>query len=219
MLRRPISRQNSLKLPGRSGIVAAKIASRRSPSSARSATKRSRSKLTFAPETTATSVSPVDRRALHVALRPRDRQCGGRLDRRARVLEDVLHRGADLVGVDEHDLVDVAPGEAERLAADPADGDAVGELPDLGEAHPPPGAERALHGVRVDRLDADHARLGPKGLHVGGDAGDQAAAADGDEHGADRLVALTQDLHADRALAGDHVRVVVGMDEGQMPPP
>ena len=45
--------------------------------------------------------------------------------------------------------------------------------------------------------------------------GDQPAAADRDEHRVDRPRALAQDLHADGALPGDHVRVVVGMHEGQ----
>ena len=42
---------------------------------------------------------------------------------------------------------------------------------------------------------------------------DQAAAADRDEDRVDRARALAQDLHADRALPGDHVRIVVRMDE------
>jgi hypothetical protein len=50
-------------------------------------------------------------------------------------------------------------------------------------------------------------------LDVGGDAGDQPAAADRHEHRVERTRELAQDLHADRALAGDHVRVVVGMHE------
>ena len=43
-------RQNLRKLPGCSGIVTANKHSRRSPSSARSAICRKRSKLTFAPQ-------------------------------------------------------------------------------------------------------------------------------------------------------------------------
>ena len=54
---------------------------------------------------------------------------------------------------------------------------------------------------------------GPHALDVRGDARDEAAAADGDEDRVDRPLALAQDLHADRALPGDDVRVVVRMDE------
>ena len=42
---------------------------------------------------------------------------------------------------------------------------------------------------------------------------DEPAAADGDEDRVDRPLALAQDLHADRALAGDHVGIVVRMHE------
>ena len=54
---------------------------------------------------------------------------------------------------------------------------------------------------------------GPHALHVGGDAGDQAAAADRHEDRVDRARVLAQDLHADRALPGDHVRIVVRVHE------
>ena len=58
--------QNSRNAPRRSGIVTASSASRASPTSARSATKRRRSKLTLAPLATATSVrSRAPSRATH----------------------------------------------------------------------------------------------------------------------------------------------------------
>ena len=41
-----------------------------------------------------------------------------------------------------------------------------------------PAPQRPRHRVGVDRLDADDPDLGPQRLHVGGDAGDQPAAAD-----------------------------------------
>jgi hypothetical protein len=58
MLRVPMSEQNVLKLPGRSGMVTAMIASRASPSSASSETNRRRSKFMFAPEATAMTFTP-----------------------------------------------------------------------------------------------------------------------------------------------------------------
>ena len=54
---------------------------------------------------------------------------------------------------------------------------------------------------------------GPHGLDVRRDAGDQAPAADRDEDRVNRVLVLAQDLHADRALAGDHVRVIKRMNE------
>ena len=54
-----MSSQKRLKEPRSSGIVTANSASRCSPISARSATKRSRSKFMFAPQVIATKVLPL----------------------------------------------------------------------------------------------------------------------------------------------------------------
>ena len=45
--------------------------------------------------------------ARHELLDARHRQRTRRLDDRARILEHVLDRGADLIGIHQHDLVDV----------------------------------------------------------------------------------------------------------------
>ncbi|MCY1450541.1 hypothetical protein D9M71_846920 [compost metagenome] len=68
--RLPMASQNALKLPGFSGMVTAMIASRPSPSSARSATWRRRSKLTLAPESMATKVWPLTPRCSTYFLIP-----------------------------------------------------------------------------------------------------------------------------------------------------
>ena len=65
--------------------------------------------------------------ALAPGLDAGHRQRAGGLEDRARVLEHVLDRGAGRVGVDGDHLVDVPPGEPERLAADLLDRHAVGE--------------------------------------------------------------------------------------------
>jgi hypothetical protein len=72
-----------------------------------------------------------------------------------------------------------------------------------------------MHGCRVDRLHADDSRCRLDFLDIGGDARDQPAAADGDKNRIDRSGMLRQDLHADGALAGDHLRIVVWMHEGE----
>ena len=77
-------------------------ASRASPSSARSATKRRRSKFMFAPESTATSRRPGRPPALDPGLEPGDRERAGRLHDAAGLVEDVLDRRADLVVRDAH---------------------------------------------------------------------------------------------------------------------
>ncbi len=105
--------------------------------------------------------------------------------------------------------------EAEGLFADQLDRGAVGEQAHFGQLDALAGTHRARHRVGIARLHADDAHLGTHRLDVGRDAGDQAAAADGDEHRVERALVLAQDLHADRALPGDHVRVVERMHESQ----
>ena len=74
-------------------------------------------------------------------------------------------------------------------------------------------AARAL--IDVDGLDADdfHRRL--QALYVRRDTGDQPAAPDRHEDGVDFAPRLPQHFHADGALTGNHVRIVIGMHEGQ----
>ncbi len=150
---------------------------------------------------------------LDPCLRPGDRQRARRLEHRSRVFEHVLQRRARCVGVDEHDVVHVLPDEPKGLLAHLFHCDAVGEKPDVGELHAPARGKRARHGVGVLRLHADHLDFGAHTLHVRGDPADQASAADRDEDRVDRPLPLAQDLHSDRSLARDHVRVVVRMDE------
>ena len=221
-LRAPTSVQRRLKLPRRSGMVTAKTASRFSPISARSATNRSRSKFMFAPQVTAATVLPVERRPRRVGLRPRDAERPRRLEDGARVLKHVLDRGAEGVVVDGHDVVDVAAAEAKGLAPDLPHRRAVGEEPHLAQRDPTPGGQRARHGVRVDRLHADDLDLGAHRLDVGGDPRDEAATADGHEDRVQRTVllrvVLAEDLHPHRPLPRDHVGIVERVHEGQPAP-
>lgn len=75
------------------------------------------------------------------------------------------------------------------------------------------------HGVRVVHLHANHLGLRAHRLEVVGHAGNQPAAANGNEHRVEPVAAqclqLAQHFHGNRALAGDHVGVVEGVDEGQ----
>lgn len=67
------------------------------------------------------------------------------------------------------------------------------------------------------RLDADDADVrGRHGADVGGHAGEEAAAADGDEDGVELAdVRLAEDLDGGGPLAGDDVRIVEGRDDRQ----
>ena len=94
--------------------------------------------------------------------------------------------------------------------------DAVGEDADVVEGDAPAGLQRLVHRVRLERLDADDADVGQHRLDVAGDAGEQAAAADRDEHRVQRFpLPVADDLVADGALPGDDQRVVERVDEGE----
>jgi len=75
--------------------------------------------------------------------------------------------------------------------------------------------DRTQHRVRVVRLHADHFDFGPHRFDVRRHARDQPAAADRDKDRVDRRLVLAQDFHRNRALAGDHVRVIERVHEGQ----
>ncbi|KAG0759979.1 hypothetical protein G6F22_019237 [Rhizopus arrhizus] len=123
----------------------------------------------------------------------------------AGVLKDVLDRRADRIRVHHDEVVDVLAGQLEGFSAHHLDGGAVREQAHVVQLHASAGAHATQHGVGVFGLHTDDLDLGPQLFDVGGHAGDQAAAADGDEDGVDRAWMLAQDLHAHRALAGDHI--------------
>ena len=92
--------------------------------------------------------------------------------------------------------------------------DTVREDTDLGQGD----ALACLQGFRkaggVLGLHPDYPGFRAQVLDVGGHAGDQATTANRNEHGMDRLGELPQQLHGHSSLAGDGVRVVIGVDIG-----
>ncbi len=100
------------------------------------------------------------------------------------------------------------------MVADLGHGHAIGEQPHAWQDHPLASRHGLLQAVGVVRLDADDPDLGPQVFHIGGNAGDQATPAHGDEDGIEPPRMLAQDLHGHGALAGDDVRVVIGRHEG-----
>ena len=64
-------------------------------------------------------------------------------------------------------------------------------------------------------MHANDLDLGAHGLDEVGHAADQATTANGHEHRVQRSGVLAQHFHGDRALAGDHIGVVKGVNEGQ----
>jgi hypothetical protein len=119
------------------------------------------------------------------------------------------------VGVDQDDLVEVLLAQPEGLFADLLDRGAVGEQPDIGAARSAgrPSANGPSHRSRWSARRSSGSRGAPASRKRRCPL--QPAAADADEDRVDRRLMLAQDLHADRALAGDHVGVVERVHEGE----
>ncbi len=143
------------------------------------------------------------------------RQRAGGLGDGARVIEDVLDRGADRVGVHRHHLIEKFTTEAKGQLADLAHGDTIGKQADLTERHALIGLQGGCHARGILRFDADHLDVGPQEFDRGRDAGGEAATSDRDEHGFDRIGMLPQDFEADGALSGNDVEIVERMNESQ----
>ena len=150
---------------------------------------------------------------LDVGLGAGHGQRAGRLEHGARILEDILGRGADVIGVHEDHSIEVLPAEPKRLNADLPHGDAVGKKAHPVEPHPTAGLEGTVHGIGIHRLDADDLHLGSHPLHVGRHAGGEATAADRHEDRMERTRVLLQDLHRDGPLPRDHIRIVERVHE------
>src|SRR3569623_242252 len=133
-------------------------------------------------------------RALDVALHARDRQRAGRLGDGARVVEAIFDGGADL-----------------------PHGHAVGEDAHLIQHHALLALQRAIQGRRIIGLDADDLHLGIERLHITRHTRDEPPAAHRHEARVQRRLMLPQNLHRHRALARDHLRGGVGMDEHHAP--
>jgi hypothetical protein len=143
-----------------------------------------------------------------------DGQRTRRLEDRARIFEYILI-AAQWHRCPPDDLIHQFAAQPESLRADLLHRHAIGEQPDMVERDAPFGFYGAIHRIGIHRLHSDDPDLGAQLLDVSRHAGDQPAAADGNEDRVDRLGMLAQYLHRDGALSGDHVGVVVGMHEGQ----
>ena len=143
-----------------------------------------------------------------------DGECTRRFEDRAGVLKHVLDRGAGGIGIHQHDFIHDLAAEPESFLADLFDRHPVGKQADMFERDPPPGLQRLIHRIGIDRLHADDLDVRAQLLDVSADTGDQPAATNGDEDGVDGTGVLAQYLHTDGALTGDHIGVVIGVDEG-----
>jgi len=76
--------------------------------------------------------------------------------------------------------------------------------------------DAAHHGVRVFGLHANDFDAWSQALDISGYATDEAASANGHKHRVNVIGLLAQNLHGNRALAGDDIGVVKRMHEGQL---
>ena len=140
------------------------------------------------------------------------RDCAARLGDRFRIRGEIFHCLVDFVFVDCDDVVDVSADVLEIDGADALRAEAVcdraadpfgGELNDL---------SLPQAGSRVGSefgFDTDDFHLGIRQLDGGGDAGDEASAADGSEDGFNFRKFL-ENFETNGALSGNDVFVVVG---------
>src|SRR5690606_1775566 len=140
------------------------------------------------------------------------RQRTRRLGDRAGIVVNVLDRGAQLVGADRDDFIDMVFADIEGVLADLRHRHAVGKQPDLGQHHSLTGGYGLLQAVGIVRLYTDDPGFRAQILDIGRHPGDQPTSAHRHEDGVQRSLMLTEDLHGHGALPGDHVGVVVGMD-------
>ena len=155
------------EMPERAGLFrdgTANSASRDSPSSARSATKRSRSKFIFAPLSKATNCLPLDARPPDVRLQARHGERAGRFDDRARVVKNIFDGAAisSLPTVTISSTVDWTIGKVCRptcLTATPS-----ANRPGLSTLTGFACLQCPVHGVRIDGFDANDLTSGTTDL-------------------------------------------------------
>ena len=121
---------------------------------------------------------------------------------------------ADLAFVDGDDSAAQARTIVEGPSPTRAHGGAVDEAVELARGRPgPPAVERGRHAGRPCRLHADDAGRERARPSQASDAGEQPAAADGDDDASGGPPSWLDDLACHRALAGDRAGVVEGRDE------
>ena len=140
-----------------------------------------------------------------------------RLQCQTLILEDILDRGTDFVIGDHHDLIDEIFRKSEGLPAWLAYGYSICEGPDMLEPNAPARCKRSRHRIGIFRLHTDDSNLRAQLFYVSPNPGNESTAANRNKDGVQVSCVLLQDLEADRALASDHVRIIVRMDKGEAP--
>ena len=142
----------------------------------------------------------------------RQRRRAGAFGQNLGLQQHGLHRRLDGRFGHDDNIVDQPPDDFQRDVAGRFDGDALGDAgATQGRLDPVQGV---IHrGIQI-RLDADNIDFRRDRLGRGGDAGNEPAAADGND---DRVESrdVVQDFESRGSLPGDNFLVVIGMDENQ----
>ena len=153
--------------------------------------------------------------ARDILLQSCDRQRSRRLCDAAGIVENILDRPANFIGADSNDIVHPTARDFERFLAYLRHRHAVGKQVEgfVTQLNAPVSSPRGRQARRAFRLHTDHPNLRAQVFHIGGDARDEPATAHRHEDRVNRTSMLVDDLHSHGPLAGNHVGVVVGMDE------
>ena len=159
-------------------------------------------------------VLALDFLALDVFLDAGHTQGTGRLGNGAGILEHILDGRADFVGGYGDHLVHVVLADLPGVLTNLLDCHTISKDAHFIEHHAFARFHGGLEAVGVLRFDTNHLDLGAQILDVSGHAGNQPAATNTDEDGVDRLAELPHDFHGHRALAGDHIGIIVRRNVG-----
>ncbi len=160
-------------------------------------------------------IGPFDSFTLHIFFKARDRQCTSRLGNRSRVIKNVLYRSTYLICIDQNHLIHKLAGHTKTLLSYLPDRHAICKYSHLLEFDPAPSLHRSIERRRVIRLNTDNLHLGPYIFDIGRDPGNQPATAHRNKDCQRGLRMLPQQLHPNRALTRDHLRIIKGMNVGQ----
>ena len=142
--------------------------------------------------------------------RPRRLQYG------ARILEHILDRRTNGIGIHQHHVVHIVLAQAESFASHLLDGCAVGEQANILQPDPPSCRQRTLHGRCIGSFHTNDFCSRAQALDIGRHPGNQPATTHRTENRIHRRGMLAQHFHGQRALAGNHLGIIVRMHEGQL---
>ena len=154
-------------------------------------------------------------RARDISLGTRHCQRTGRFKNAARIGKNIFNGRADVICVDQQNLIDHLLCKSEGFFADLLDRRAIREQADITQHHPSTRFERARHRIRIRGLHTNHFNVRSHRFNVSANATDQAAAANRNKHGMNRASMLPQDLHGDSALTRNDLWIIKRMHKGQ----